>query len=447
MIDEETLQITIPYTPRPLWRDVIHPALDSHRFAVLVCHRRFGKTVGTVNQMIKAAITCKKTAPHYAYIAPYRNQAKMIAWQYLKHYTSVIPGRKVNESELYIEFPSLHKRWPGARLYIVGADHPDALRGTYFDGAILDEYAQIKKEIWDEIIRPALADREGWAVFIGTPKGQNAFYEMYQRAQREEAWFSCLYTVAESGVLPQSEVDDMARDMTEMAIRQELYCDFSASASDIVIPIDLVTRGASRELTAADVRGQPVVMGVDVARFGDDATVITIRQGLHCLPQKVFRGLDTMQAADRVIVAMREHNPQAVFVDVGAMGAGVIDRLRQLHYNNVTEINFAGQAMDADRYANRRAEMYFKVRDWLESGGAIPNEPTLKAELSVVEYHFTPAGKIQLEPKDKIKEKIGKSPDLADSLALTFAAPFNVPGGRGWEEEEEEEYDPLAEYR
>jgi len=438
------MKITIPYTPRPLWRDVIHPALDSHRFAVLVCHRRFGKTVGTVNHMIKSAILCTKTAPHFAYIAPFRNQAKMIAWQYLKHYTSVIPGRKVNESELYIELPTQHARWPGARLYIVGADHPDALRGTYFDGAVLDEYAQIKKEIWDEIIRPALADREGWAIFIGTPKGQNSFFEMYQRAQREESWFSCLYRVDESGVLPQSEIDDMSRDMTEMAIRQELYCDFSASASDVVIPIDLVTQGAARELTAADVRGQPVVMGVDVARFGDDATVVTIRQGLHCMRQQVFRGLDTMQAADRVIVAMRQYSPAAVYIDVGAMGAGVIDRLRQLHYT-VTEINFAGQAMDSDRYANRRAEMYFKCKEWLESGGAIPNEPTLKAELSVVEYKFTPSGKIQLEPKDKIKEKIGKSPDLADSLVLTFAAPLNVAGMRELDEDEEV-YNPLAEY-
>lgn len=440
------VDIKIPYKPRPIWKKTIHPALRKHRFSVLVCHRRFGKTVGTVIHMLMMALTNKKPAPHYAYVAPFRNQAKMIAWQYLKHYTSTIVGVKVNESDLFVELPSMVKGWPGARLYIIGADHPDALRGTYWDGAILDEYAQIKKEIWDEVIRPALADREGWAVFIGTPKGQDAFYEMYQRAQREPSWFSCLYRVDESGVLPQSEIDDMTRDMTDMAIRQELYCDFSASASDIVIPIDLVTEAAARELTDADVRGQPVMMGVDVARFGDDATVITVRQGLHCKKQEVFRGLDTMQAADRVIVSMREHSPQAVFVDVGAMGAGVIDRLRQLHYS-VTEVNFAGSAIDAERYANRRAEMYFKCRDWMEGGGAIPNEPTLKSELSVVEYKFTTNGKIILEPKEKIKEKIGKSPDLADSLALTFALPVHVPSKwDAYRDEDEEQYDPLADY-
>ena len=437
-------RVTIPYKPRPLWAKVIHPALDAHRFAVLVCHRRFGKTVGTVNQMIKRAIQCDKPAPHYCYVAPYRNQAKMIAWQYLLHYTSVIPGVKKNESDLFVELPSQKRGWPGARLHIIGADHPDALRGTYWDGAVLDEYAQIKPELWSEVIRPALADRGGWAVFIGTPKGQNAFYEMYQRALADSSWFSCLYRADESGVLPQDELDEMRKDMTDLAVRQELLCDFSASASDVVLPIDLVSEAAARELIASDVAGQPVLMGVDVARFGDDATVISIRQGLHALPQKVFRGLDTMQAADRVIVAMAEHKPAAVFIDVGAMGAGVIDRLRQLHYN-VTEVNFAGSAMDSERYANRRAEMYFKLREWMQAGGAIPNETTLKSELSVVEYKFTPAGKIILEPKDKVKEKIGKSPDLADSLALTFAMPIYTPGAREIEDEEEP-YNPLKNY-
>jgi len=435
--------ITIPYKPRPLWESVIHPALDSHRFAVLVCHRRFGKTVGVINHMLKAALLCKRESPRFAYVAPYRNQAKMIAWEYVKFYSSVIPKRKVNESELYIELPSQHANRSGARIYIIGADHPDALRGGYWDGAILDEFAQIKKELWDEVLRPALSDREGWAVFIGTPKGQNQFYEMYQRALNDPAWFSCLYRVDETGIIPDDELEDMKRDMTPMAIRQELYCDFSASASDVVIPIDLVTEAAKRELTEADVSGAPVIIGLDVARFGDDATVLTVRKGLWCQRQQVHRGLDTMQAADVLINAINTYKPSAVFIDVGAMGAGVIDRVRMLHYS-VTEVNFAGSPQDTDRYANLRAEMYFKLKAWLEGGGALPNEPTLKSELSVVEYSFARNGKILLEPKEKIKEKIGKSPDYADSLALTFAMP--VYAGVSKYEPEEEAYDALAQY-
>ena len=438
-------RIVIPYKPRPIWKNELHPALESHRFSVLVCHRRFGKTVGTINHMIKSALLCQKTGPRFAYIAPYRNQAKLIAWEYIKHYTSNIPGVKRNESELYIELPSQCKGWPGARLYIVGADHPDALRGGYLDGVILDEYAQIKSELWDEVIRPTLSDREGWAVFIGTPKGQNAFYEIYQWAVNNPDWYSCLYRADETGIIPEKELDDMKRAMTDIAIRQELLCDFTASASDVVIPIDLVSASCARELSDADVKGQPLVLGVDVARFGDDSTVMTLRQGLWCKWQRTIHGADTMQVANYVMDAMNTYKPDGVFVDVGAMGAGVVDRLRQLRYM-VTEVNFGGAALNPERYVNIRAEMYFKVRAWMESGGAIPNDPALKSELSVVEYEFNRAGKIQLEAKEKVKEKIGKSPDMADSLALTFANRVNTIADLTslWGGEEDKQYEPLA---
>ncbi len=123
--------IKIPYSPRPLWRDEIHKALDSHRFSVLVCHRRFGKTVGVVNHVIRQAVRCSKRAPQYAYIAPFFAQAKKIAWEYIKYYTGVIPGVKVNNSECFVELPSSHPGSAGARIYILGADNPDSLRGMY----------------------------------------------------------------------------------------------------------------------------------------------------------------------------------------------------------------------------------------------------------------------------------------------------------------------------
>ena len=435
--------VVIPYTPRPLWRDRIHPALTRYRFAVLVCHRRFGKTVGTVNEMIKKAVLNERKAPVYAYVAPYRNQAKRVAWEYLKYYTNPIPGRTVNESELYIELPTRHARSPGARLYIIGADHPDALRGIYLDGVILDEYADIKPELWGGVIRPALADRQGWAVFIGTPKGQNQFYEMYRHAEKSADWYACLYRADETGVIPTDELADMKAQMTDMEIRQELLCDFTASASDVVIPIDLVSAAAERELTERDVEGQPVILGVDVARFGDDRTVLCVRQGLWTRDVRTFTGLSTMEVANRVIDCINQYRPQAVFIDAGAMGAGVIDRLRQLQYQ-VSEVNFGEAALSADRYANIRAEMYFKCRDWLTSGGALPKNAELKTELSTVEYKFNPSGRIILEPKEKLKERTGKSPDLADALVLTFARPVYMQGRVGRQRQMcNTEYDPF----
>uniref|UniRef100_UPI0028DCA4F6 hypothetical protein n=1 Tax=uncultured Selenomonas sp. TaxID=159275 RepID=UPI0028DCA4F6 len=320
----------------------------------------------------------------------------------------------------------------------------DALRGIYLDGVILDEYADIKPELWGGVIRPALSDRKGWAVFIGTPKGQNQFYEMYQFSERTAGWYSCLYRGDETGIFTAEELADMKEQMTEMEFRQEILCDFTASASDVVIPIDLVTDAANRLLKDDDVLGQPVILGVDVARFGDDRTVLCIRQGLWLKEVRTFTGLSTMEVASRVIDCINQHHPHATFVDAGAMGAGVIDRLRQLRYQ-VSEVNFGEMAMDAQRYANIRAEMYFKCRAWLEAGGAIPQNAELKTELSTIEYKFNPTGRIILEPKDKLKERTGKSPDLADGFVLTFARPVFVPTA-GWTEEDTRcntDYDPF----
>lgn len=425
-------EIVIPYTPRRIWANELHEKLDEHRFAVIVAHRRFGKTVGMVNQLIKDAINCPLISPQYAYIAPYRNQAKRIAWNYLKFYTGVIPGVKVNETELYIELPTTIPGAVGARIYIVGGDKPDVLRGTYWDGVVLDEYAQMRPFLWTEIIRPAIADRKGYAYFIGTPKGQNAFYEIYQKALKRKTWYTYLSRVDESGVLDPEEVEDMKQDMTEAEIRQELYCDFTASASEVVIPIDLVTAGANRLLTEKDIpAGTPVILGVDIARYGDDRTVIFKRQGLWATEPRIYKQLSVTDVVDRVIYAMQEFKPDMVFIDSGNMGAGVIDRLRQLGYGNISEVAFGSKAGRSERYENLRAEMYFKLKAWLEAGGAIPNLPDLKTELSITEYKFSKRSRIILQPKEEIKDKMGKSPDIADALALTFArevAPRYIPG-------------------
>jgi phage terminase large subunit len=143
------MKVTIPYSPRPLQRQ-LHD--NTARFAVYVCHRRFGKTVFAINKLIKAACLNKLQAPRYAYIAPLYRQAKQVAWDYLKFYTAALPQTKVNESELRVDLIN------GARISLYGADNPDALRGIYLDGVILDEYAQMSPLVWSEVIRPTLTD-------------------------------------------------------------------------------------------------------------------------------------------------------------------------------------------------------------------------------------------------------------------------------------------------
>lgn len=415
--------IKIPYKPRPFWAKEIHPALDQYKRAVIVCHRRFGKTVGCINQLIMRALQNRLESPKYAYIAPFLKQAKMIAWEYLKKYTRTIPGVKVNESELWVELPSIYPDLTGARIYIIGADRPDSLRGTYLDGVILDEYAQMRKEVWGEIISPTLSDRHGWAVFIGTPKGQNQFYDIYLTAQKRDDWYCCLHTVEETHLIDEKELESMKAAMTEAEIKQELYCDFAASAYDRLINLSLVNDAMEREIPQLDYQDSPKIMGVDVARFGDDSCCIFKRQGLMGFEPILYKNVDNMTFAGLIAQEIDEWGPDTVFVDSGR-GEGVIDRLRQIGYaDKVVEVPFGGKAIKDTRYVNKRAEMWDECRLWLENGGCLPYMPELRTELCTPTYQFDGMNRIKLESKESVKDLMGRSPDIADALCLTFAYP------------------------
>ena len=418
-----TKRVILPYEPRPIWEQEIHPGLESHRFSVLVCHRRFGKTVGVVNHIIKQAVKSHKRAPQYAYIAPFQTQAIMVAWGFLKYYTSPIPGIKVNNSSHYVELPSRFPDSPGARIYIMGADNPDALRGMYLDGVILDEYGQITENLWGEIIRPALADRKGWAVFVGTPKGQNGFFQKYQEALGNPKWYHCLYKASETGVLDADELESMRESMSDVEYRQEMECDFSVAAFNALLGAEDIQKANGTVYNEGQLGGSVRVMGVDVARFGGDRSAICMRHGLAVMPILTFKGLDTMTFAGTVIHHINRFKPDAVFIDSGAMGAGVIDRIRQLGYSCI-DVAFGGKADSDGRYVNRRTEMYFKLTKFIkEDGGSLPQDDTLSEELTNVYYGFDNRGRLKLKSKEEIKETLGRSPDMADALALTFAQP------------------------
>jgi hypothetical protein len=418
--------ITIPYKPRFPMTD-IHKQLEAHRFNILVAHRRMGKSVGTINHTIKMAMKNSLWQPRYAYIAPYRNQAKLIIWEYLKYYTKGIPGVKVNEAELYVEFL-------GRRVYLFGADNPDSIRGAYWDGVVLDEYAQIKPEVWGEIIMPALLDRKGWAVFSGTPKGQNHFYDVTLTAQKlmndgDENWWCGIFRADETKVISEEELELVRKSISENQFRQEFLCDFTASAENVLITIDIVTDASKKTRRPEEILGAPRILGVDVARFGGDKSVIFRRQGLQAFNPRIFEKIDNMTFAGCVAQEIQSFNPDAVFIDAGR-GEGVIDRLRQLGFQ-VTEVNFGGTALNHNHYENRRSEMWDGMKQWLEAGGCIPNDYILKTDLVTPSYSLNKRDKFQLESKDDIKKRLGRSPDLADALALTFAMPVAASGDSG----------------
>ena len=217
------MHVKIPYTPRPL-QAKLHKELDRYRFAVLSCHRRFGKSVAIINHLIKAALTNKLKNPRFAYIAPTYKQAKSIAWDYMKMFAGGIPGVRFHETELRCDLPN------GSRITLLSSEQPDSLRGLFLDGVCIDEVAQIDPRLWNEIIRPALSDRKGFCYFIGTPAGMsNIFYELYQHALSDDKWLAYTAKASETKVIDQEELDAAKAQMGDSKYKQEFECDWIAN--------------------------------------------------------------------------------------------------------------------------------------------------------------------------------------------------------------------------
>jgi hypothetical protein len=437
--------ITLDYTARE-WQRFCH--INKKRFSVYALHRRSGKTELAIMELIDKAIKWGNELAMFVYVAPFLRQAKAIAWARLKQ--KIEPLRRnsvidINEGELSVRF-----KHNGAIIRLFGGDNPDAMRGLRLDGIVMDEVAQLKNELWTDIVQPALSDRLGWSIFIGTPSGINLFSELYYKAIDEEDWTAARFTVYDTDSLHPNEVTRLKRDMSETSFAREYLCDFSAAGDDQLIALADTEVAAQRVYQKADVGFSPVVFGIDPARFGDDRSVVFRRQGKQGFKPIVYRGVDNMDLAARIANLIEEHNPDAVFCDAGA-GSGVIDRLRQLSYD-VIEIPFGGKATKPEQYINRRTEMWWLMKEWIEMGGAIPNDTALKQELATPIYWYDNVGRKVLESKDQIKKRLqgAGSPDLADALALTFALPVakkemeDIYIKRRKVATQKEEYDPYT---
>lgn len=226
------------------------------RWACIVAHRRAGKTVACVMDLVDAALRCEKPNPRFAYIAPFYTQAKDIAWAYVKQYGAQLPGAQINESELRLDLPN------GGRVRLYGADNYDRLRGLYFDGVVLDEYADMDPRVWPQVVRPALSDRKGWATFIGTPKGKNDFWRIWNGdldtgwpgAVNSEEWFALMLKASETGIVSADELADARRMLSADEYEQEYECSFEAAI-----------KGAfyGEELKRARVEGRVATIPID----------------------------------------------------------------------------------------------------------------------------------------------------------------------------------------
>lgn len=242
--------------------------MRSQRWAILVAHRRAGKTVAAINDIIERATRNKKPNPQYAYVAPLLNQAKKVAWKYLKE--AALPfDAYTNESELYVELRALPN---SPRIQLFGADNPDAMRGMYLDGCVLDEFGNMVGSFWTTVILPLLLDRHGWGVLMGTPNGPNHFRDTYYKRKEDPNWLVENLPVTATNILPQEELDEIRSFMDPEEYAQEFLCSFEASvrgaiyarqveqmleegritniAADKYAPIDVVMDLGFRDATA-----------------------------------------------------------------------------------------------------------------------------------------------------------------------------------------------------
>jgi phage terminase large subunit len=260
----EAERIVIPYAPRKHFLPFHN---SDKRWSIIVAHRRAGKTVACVNELIRDALTCPHKDPRVAYVAPLFKQAKDVAWSYLKEFTRDIPGREVNESELRVDLPN------GGRVRLYGADNPDALRGLYLDACVLDEFADMRPRFLPEVVRPALSDRRGSLTLIGTPKGHNEFKDRWDDAQTDPEWFHMMLRASETGIVAADELASARKMMTENQYLQEYECSFDAAIEGAYYGILL--EAAQREGRIASLPHNPalpVFTAWDLG-VGDDTSI------------------------------------------------------------------------------------------------------------------------------------------------------------------------------
>lgn len=439
------MEIKIPYNfePREYQKRLFNSIHDGIKRGVFIWHRRSGKDKTLINLMTKEAMRRKGT---YFYFFPTYAQGRKILWdgmdrsgfKFLDHIPKEIRSN-TNNTEMKISLKN------GSMIQVVGTDNVDLIVGTNPIGCVYSEYALQDPVAW-EMVKPILRENGGWALFNSTPRGHNHLFDMYNMAINNPAWMCELLTVDDTGVISAEDIQaDRDEGMSEDTILQEYYCSFSALQSGQFIPYDLVIAAVHRKYDYSVYRYAPVVISVDVAREGDDRSVIGVRQGVMLHEIKVFRKLDTTELTAQVVYVYNEWKKkgavQAIFVDGVGIGGGVIDQLRRAGLRHlVWDVQSNAAPTRSKKYMNKRAEMWADCKEWLKIA-SIPDNKELINDLTNPEFEIDEnSGKLKIESKKHMKESRHlPSSDCADMLVYSFYMPVAS-------EYEESRYDTGADY-
>lgn len=307
------------------------------------------------------------------------------------------------------------------------AEQPEALQGIHADNVMLiaDEASGVPEQVF-EAAAGSMSGHNAVTILLGNPvRSSGFFYETHNRLANE--WWTRKVSCADSPRVSTAYLSEMAIRYGEEsnAYRIRVLGEFPRSDDDTVIPMELLELAIQRDVSPS--KFAPLLWGLDVARFGSDSSALCKRRGNAVTePIRVWRNLDLMQLTGAVVaeweILEEADRPQEILVDSIGLGAGVVDRLRELNLPcrgiNVSESPAMGMT-----YRNLRAELWHKAKAWLEKRDCrMPKDDKLISELATVRYSFTSSGKIQIESKDDIRKRGLSSPDLADAFVLTFAS-------------------------
>lgn len=357
------------------------------------------------------------------------------------------------KSKTWRELSVWHKRainshwfeWTATRFYQV--EHPEtwgidaipwsehnseAFAGLHAEHVlmIMDEASSIADTIWEVAEGAMTTPRAMWFCFGNPTRNTGRFRECFGRFKHR--WQTRQIDSRTCKMANKAKLQEWADDHGEDSdfFRVRVRGEFPRAGSNQLISSQVVQDARLANLPFDEYMLHPLVIGVDVARFGMDETVITVRQGRKQLEQKIFRGLDNMQVGARAAEVYRAYeNVETLFVDEVGVGSGVVDYLKATGYP-VIGVNAGAKAANDKLYYNKRAEIWCRLKEWLEAGADILDDPDLGEQLTALEYDYTPKEQIRLEKKEDMKERGLSSPDRADALALTFAEIVHFRGSQ-----------------
>ena len=319
-------------------------------------------------------------------------------------------------------------RYWGVEGRLWSEENPDAYAGVHnFDGVMLifDEASGISDAIWAVAAGFFTENTPNrfWMAFSNPRRNTGYFYEAFNA--KRDFWRNKVVDARSVEGTDKAVYEQLIQEYGPDSVQAhvEVYGEFPSAGDDQFIPVYLVDDATQRPRYKD--ASAPIIIGVDPARFGADATVIAVRQGRDLNVIKRYRGDDTMEIVGRVIEAIEEFNPTLVVIDEGGLGAGIVDRLKEQRYKQVKGVNFGNKSTKPIMYGNKRAEMWGNMREWLKTA-SVPTDKLLKSDLTSPKVKPDSKGTIFLEGKKEMKARGLASPDAADAIAVTFAYPVGT---------------------